>query len=252
MHYYKFNIGDYCKKTAHLKETEDLVYRRILDFYYDTEKGIQNDSIAVARLIRMPTRSKVVEAILAEFFFLAEDGRWHQAHCDDEIVNFQKFSEQGKIGVQVREANKLNKSMKNAKPPIRGVCQTLEATTNHKPITNNQDKTKPPTPLPDWLPRPIWEDFINHRKSMKRPMTARAQELAIASLDGFRKNGHDPTSIIHKSIVGGWQGLFEPKETVTKTNGSRSPPKETYSDMLREVSEAAIRNSERTHENEIY
>ncbi|NDC25981.1 MAG: DUF1376 domain-containing protein, partial [Proteobacteria bacterium] len=34
MHYYPFHVGDYQAHTAHLTNTEDLAYRRMLDLYY--------------------------------------------------------------------------------------------------------------------------------------------------------------------------------------------------------------------------
>ncbi|TXH13476.1 MAG: DUF1376 domain-containing protein, partial [Hyphomicrobiaceae bacterium] len=40
MHHYPFHPGDYMLDTAHLEPMEDLAYRRLLDFYYSSEKPI--------------------------------------------------------------------------------------------------------------------------------------------------------------------------------------------------------------------
>jgi uncharacterized protein YdaU (DUF1376 family) len=68
MHYYQFNIGDYQSHTAHLSETEDLVYRRLLDWMYLHEKPIPLDLDEVARQIRMRTHSDCIANVLREFF----------------------------------------------------------------------------------------------------------------------------------------------------------------------------------------
>ncbi len=68
MHYYQFNIGDYQSHTAHLSETEDLVYRRLLDWMYLHEKPIPLDIDEVSRQIRMRTHSDCIANVLREFF----------------------------------------------------------------------------------------------------------------------------------------------------------------------------------------
>lgn len=67
----------------------------------------------------------------------------------------------------------------------------------------------PPIPE-DLLPiRTALESFIEHRKEIKHPMTARALELVFAKA---RKWGFARTlQSIEDSIQGGYQGLFEPR-----------------------------------------
>lgn len=60
---------------------------------------------------------------------------------------------------------------------------------------------------PDWLP-PEWDDFIADRRERKKPMTARSQKLAMATLDQLRREGHDPAAVIRQSIERGWSALF--------------------------------------------
>jgi len=73
--------------------------------------------------------------------------------------------------------------------------------------TETEARKKPA--LPDWLPVDSWKGWIQSRKT--KP-TARALSLAIAKLDGFRAKGIDPASVLDASTLGGWTGLYEPKD----------------------------------------
>lgn len=70
----------------HLSDAEDLVYRRLLDLYYITEKELPLDTSAIARKIRMDL--DIVEAVLDEFFEKTEKGYFH-ARCNNEIARHQ-------------------------------------------------------------------------------------------------------------------------------------------------------------------
>ena len=74
MHYYQFNIGDYQSHTSHLSETEDLVYRRLLDWTYLHEKPIPLNIDEVARNIRMRTHCESIAIVLQEFFICMDYG----------------------------------------------------------------------------------------------------------------------------------------------------------------------------------
>jgi len=85
MHYYQFNIGDYQSHTAHLSDSEDLIYRRLLDWYYLHEIPIPLDSEQTARQIRMRSHSDCIASVLQEYFEKTEHG-WIHHRADKEIA----------------------------------------------------------------------------------------------------------------------------------------------------------------------
>ena len=93
MNYYPFHVGDFAAHTSHLTWEEDIAYRRMLDSYYLHEKALPPDMAKVARLIRMPKSTRAVEAVLNEFFTLAEDG-WHNKRADAELTLMLSKQEQ--------------------------------------------------------------------------------------------------------------------------------------------------------------
>jgi hypothetical protein len=108
-------------------------------------------------------------------------------------------------------------------PVVSGCGYQPPTNTNIKDInTNNKDiqKAQPkkqvalavdPIVLPDWLPSETWEEFKQHRKQIKKPMSDLAQKKSIKILDKLRSEGQDIIQVIDQSIAHGWQGFFEVK-----------------------------------------
>lgn len=77
----------------------------------------------------------------------------------------------------------------------------------------NLSKKEDPLTLPGWLPETAWRQFKEHRQKLRKPLTRRAEVLAINRLTELRAAGHDPGAVIDNSILNGWQGLFAPRES---------------------------------------
>jgi hypothetical protein len=65
--------------------------------------------------------------------------------------------------------------------------------------------------LPDWIPPDTWNDFVEMRKSIKKPMTHAAVRLMVKKLDKLRTEGHEARAVLEQSIASCWQGLFPVK-----------------------------------------
>jgi uncharacterized protein YdaU (DUF1376 family) len=99
MKYYKHHIGDYKSATAHLSNEEDICYRRLLDWYYDTEQPLEDDVRLLARQCRVS--QETVREVLGDFFTLI-DGRWHNARANAELVGWYESSEKAKKKADAR------------------------------------------------------------------------------------------------------------------------------------------------------
>jgi len=66
--------------------------------------------------------------------------------------------------------------------------------------------------IPEWIPREVWEGFVEMRKKIRHPLTPRAVKLLVAELEKFRDQGHDPIAIINESTMKSWRGFFAPKQ----------------------------------------
>ena len=86
-------------------------------------------------------------------------------------------------------------------------CQVAHRNKEELSITIQNQPSKT-IAYPEWLPRDLFDQFIQERKAMKKPMTLNAVNLAIGRLAKFRAEGQDIVTIIENSIVNGWQGFF--------------------------------------------
>ena len=131
MHYYQFNIGDYQSHTSHLSEMEDLVYRRLLDWYYLHETPIPLDLSEVSRQIRMRSHTESIAIVLQEYFERTDDG-WIHHRANKEIAKADEKSVKASASAKAR----WSKKDANALPTL----SDSNATHNTLPITQD---TKP-------------------------------------------------------------------------------------------------------------
>ena len=76
--------------------------------------------------------------------------------------------------------------------------------------------------LPNFIDKDIFQNFVNHRKELKKPMTENAKKLLIKKLENFHLKGFDCNEILNTSIINGWQGVFEPKQSQANLNANKS------------------------------
>ena len=101
MYYYQFNIGDYQSHTSHLSDIEDLVYRRLLDWYYLHECPIPLDEAEVSRQIRMRSHTESIAIVLKEYFVWTNDG-WIHHRANKEIAKADEKSEKASASAKAR------------------------------------------------------------------------------------------------------------------------------------------------------
>lgn len=192
LHYYLFNIGDYQSHTGHLDESEDLAYRRMLDWCYLHEKPLPADIAEVARLIRMRSHTESIANVLREFFDLTESGWWSD-RVQREIQAVHAKSEKAKASAQVRwTANAMRTHS--------------EGNATQDPIPKIQDpifkKTKAVvTATPDGVSAIVWESFLTVRKAKKAPVTA----VALTGIEKeAQKAGYTLEQALAMCCTRGW------------------------------------------------
>ncbi len=188
MHYYQFNIASFCLHTAHLTLEEEAVYRRLLDFYYDTEKPIPTETQSVIRRLRLVNYTAQVEQVLSEFFTLEGDG-WHNFRCDIEIKAYQAKADSAR-----KNGKKGGRPPKNKGPETQlvnlanpGETQTKpdhKLTKNYKLGTINKElltkcAASPPPPWIDQYVDLFWS--IYPKKVDKKKSIARLRKMIKAN-----------------------------------------------------------------------
>ena len=160
MHFYSFNIGDYMSHTVHLSLMEDLAYRRCLDIYYLHEKPLPEDATEVARLIRMPEHKPEVVQVLKEFFTHDVGTGYVHKRTNEEITKYQ---------AKIQAASRAGKASALA----RSNASSTKVQPNNKQETRNK-KQETNIKRPNNVTKKTWEDFLIHRKNLKKPLTETA------------------------------------------------------------------------------
>jgi uncharacterized protein YdaU (DUF1376 family) len=216
MHYYRHHIGDFRRDTASLSDTDAMAYLKLLWMYYDTEQPLPANPQLLAFKIGANTES--VQLILDAFFTLDGDV-YRQKRCDAELEEYRNKGKKARDSANARWNNAKamqTYSERNANASI------FDA--NQEPITNNQIKEKKvivPLELPDWLNKTDWNDFVEMRKKLKKPMTDRAVKLMISKLETMKDKGIDTSAVLQKSIVSDWIDVYEPKVQVQQNSMGR-------------------------------
>ena len=164
MNFYPFHIGDYISHTHHLSDAEDLAYRRMIDLYYQQEKGFLSAEWVARKIKSTP---EIVSGLLEEFFeYNQELGFWANSRADAEIAKYHAIQEGGRKGAAIRWNKDANS------PPIPPPMQTKTKTKNQEPLTKNHNKNT--IAKPEGLADLLWNDFLVLRKSKKLPVTQTA------------------------------------------------------------------------------
>ena len=246
MNYYRRYSGDYLRDTSRLSMVEHGAYSLMLDYYYSDETPLPLDRDELYLMLRAmkPGDRAAVDKVLTVYFTKQADG-WHQKRCDPEISVSAKARSNGKIGgrppgksetglVTGMETGLVtgfiteDETGDGCEEETGGETETLTGS-GHPPTTNLQPPTTTPqpppsnpqppksksraaAPLPGWIPADAWLAWMEVRKKLKAPNTEAAIDLAVASLAKLRDEGHDPKTVLERSTMRGWKGLFPVKD----------------------------------------
>jgi DNA-binding MarR family transcriptional regulator len=95
-----------------------------------------------------------------------------------------------------------------------------------KVTIKNKDTEK--VELPIVINQKDWDEFLEHRKHMKAPLSIQAQKRAITSLLNLNAAGQNIAAVIDQTIVNGWKGFFPVRGKMIQAQAN--PPSSRYTD----------------------
>lgn len=117
--------------TMHLNDDQELIYRRLIDFYMETGGGIPDNDQALANIARVSIERWAANADVIRAFFTKATGKLQLKRCDGILANQaerrKSHVERGKKGGRPK-ANKINEPKATAKQTVT----TLHNTTVEK------------------------------------------------------------------------------------------------------------------------
>ena len=86
--------------------------------------------------------------------------------------------------------------------------------------------------LPEWIAPKTWQEFEDHRRALKVPMTDGARKGIVTQLVRLRQKGRDANEMLEFAMASGWRKPFEPAEkrngTKPNSNSDSKPDPEWY------------------------
>jgi uncharacterized protein YdaU (DUF1376 family) len=211
-------IADYLADTRRLTLEEHGAYMLLIMEYW-RNGGIPADDAKIARILGQNLKDWMrLKPSVQEFF---EDG-WRHKRIDEELAKNTEISNR-----RSDAANKRWKCKSNANASANGHASAYandmrSQSQSHILDTNVSNISADPSPLDvlsECLSEQTARDVIEHRKKLRKPMTARAaRELAKS----FLAYGN-PEAAAAAMIANGWQG-FHPTWIENQTNRT-GPPK---------------------------
>jgi|GEM_PF-3920697 len=124
---YQFYVHDYLRDTVGLSELEDLIYRRLLDWYHIYECELPESIEACAKIAGMDPsnegRLNSVKSVLEQFFFLIDGFGWANDTAMNNIDSYQNWR---KDKQRVQEAMKAKNLPVNNAESVRSYQQLKE------------------------------------------------------------------------------------------------------------------------------
>lgn len=144
----------------------------------------------------------------------------------------QTASRTGAPAEPVREANRLEQNRTACRtPPVRQADTNrqepkarskAEAEAKAPPPAKKPPAAREPIPEPPgWVDVEAWHGFVEMRKRLRFPLTARAATLIFHELEKLRTKGHDPTTVLDQSTRNGWRDVYPIKP---ENPDATSPP----------------------------
>jgi len=191
---------------------EEGVYRRLLDFYYDTEQPIPLETQPVIRRLRLGSHSDIVGSILEEFFHKGADG-WRNNRADFEISEYQKRAERARANGINGGRPKKNKGLKTQSVSVDNPDLT-QTKANHNHNHNQEPKINTPAAPHEskldysWWPeqpnQQILKDWIAMRKGKKAPVSQTVINRYAKQLELACKDGRTVDECLSMAITKGW------------------------------------------------
>ena len=200
MNYWDRWIGSWKKKTAALSFIEKGAYGELLDYLYATDcASLPPTKEGIYRVAGAQTAAEraAVDSVLAHVFEL-RDGVYFQQRVEEELQKRKQFV----AGQRDRAIQRWDQQHQKKERTKHG---------------NGEDKQSDVFTLPDWISThpPLlaaWNAYLEMRKKIRKPATARAMIMACNKLENLRDQGQLPVAVLNQSVLKCWTDVYPLKD----------------------------------------
>jgi len=197
-----------------------------MDWYYLDEKPIPAETETVLRRLSLGSDyTDLLNNVLADFF-QKKKGSWVHLRIQKEIANYKGKSDQnrvnGKLGGRPLKQQVTSKKKAKKTQTVSETKANKTLTTNHKPLTINQEPNKsvslidPDYSLLENLDLAVWETWIEYRKKIKKP----PYKTDNAALKLARYPADIQAQAVQEAMDAEWTGFFPESVKVAKAKNN--------------------------------
>lgn len=139
----------------------------------------------------------------------------------------EKISSPPSEGIKNADTTAISAPSSDEKPEVpRGASAKSAKKTKTKKTKFDPMGAEVLAQLPEDLPTDVWEAWCDHRKAIRKPLTARAVSLQLRDL---RECSAQPTAVLELSISNGWTGIFPNKADFPQRQKAAQAKQDDYS-----------------------
>lgn len=168
------------------------------------ERGLVDDGTVSAWEKRQPKRERTDNTSTER----------SRAHRDRQRQSQQEGEKQHHATPEIDDATPCNATQHQKKP--RGEESRVD---KRREEEKTEDKAQ--APMPEWLPMEAWTGFVEMRKRIRKPMTPRAQQLVLKTLEDMRAKGLSVAQALDNSTRNSWVDVYAPKDAAAATGAAK-------------------------------
>tara|TARA_B100000508_G_scaffold121970_1_gene103882 strand:- start:1493 stop:2290 length:798 start_codon:yes stop_codon:yes gene_type:complete len=198
--------------------------------YHKTMDWISSSQLAEMTGIDVSNISKVKKSLIRKKVVI-EDG---QKVGINTVVSDWVNAKNSQIRLKQKQSNPTSKTSNQTLQQSNPTNATVKSDPHNKKDNKTKDNINKKSKffaekieLPNFLPRTLWCEFVQHRKDIKKPLTELATSKLINQLASDHHKGLDIEEAINQSIASRWAGVFpkpqrEQRNAPTPENFSRT------------------------------
>ncbi len=185
----------------------------------------QNDNTSMKRMI---TNDPSFDGVLSDN---AHDNSKNKNNLIVSLKNWRKYQENSTGYERLKRWRLKHKDDNNDNSKDNSKDNGKNKIKNKIKNKNKEEDNKEKIQYPDWLPIKPFNDFKAKRRELKKPLTGKAEELAIGVLLKLKESGNDPQAVLEQSIMNSWQGLFEIKNNRGRADATKGKLADKYKSL---------------------
>lgn len=172
--------------------------------------SLPNDEKLLAEFSGARSRWSKVRDVALRGFILCSDGRlYHSIVCEKVRIAWRARLKQRAAATMRWHPHGSAAAMQvEVKGKVKEKARSKEKKDRRDATASGAQAKIDAFALPPWMPVEQWNGWVSMRIRIKKPMTERARDMAVAKLKAMKEGGHDIAKILERSEFKNYTDLY--------------------------------------------